>query len=207
MDNQVFRSNEHCQREQGETLCLDRRMASMNVSSVDACDGSTFSSRYLSPSAKCSFDHIVASHRSCSVELQAREDFEIPVFRKLSGGRSREIPPRDMAADSRDPEEDEFQQQSREGNDERTEAVSRQRQEIFASPRSATREESSDSQSNSNNFWGPGSSLKRANPIYESDNEFEEYEDAYPNLMRKRRCSVDRVTTAVYWQQELKSSD
>ena len=53
------------------------------------------------------------------------------------------------------------------------------------------------------------SSLKRANPIYESDAEYEErgeYQD-YHGSMRKRRCSIERLTTAVYWHNELKTAD
>ena len=214
MNRQVFRSNEQCLRDRGESLCLDSRMANMNVSSVDACDGSTISTRFLSPSEKSSFDHIVASHRSYSVEIEEREDFEVPVFRKLSSGRSREIPFREMAADSRDPEDEDYQQHLRSDNDERTEAVGTQSQDVSVSQGresqgrvSRRREDTSEAQASGNGFLGSISSLKRANPIYESDNEVEEVDESYPQMMRKRRCSIDRMTTAVYWQHQFKLTD
>ena len=204
MDRQVFRSNEQCLRDHVESLCLDSRMANMNVSSVDACHGSTISTRFLSPSEKNSFDHIVTSYRSYSLDIEEREDFEVPVFRKLSAGRSREIPFREIAADSRDPEDEEDQNHLRSENDVRTEAVGRQSQDVSVSQ---GREDSCEAQANGNGLWGSISSLKRANPIYESDNEIEEIGESYPQTMRKRRCSIDRMTTAVYWQHQLKSTD
>ncbi len=211
MNRQIFRSTEHGLGDSGESICIDRRMASL---SVDACEGSAFSLRRLPAGAKSSFDHIISSHRSYSVDVEEREDFGIPVFRKLSASRSREIPFRDIATDSRDPENEEELEHSRADNDERTEAasasVNRLNQDIFNS-RSPTSENSGRDRddsldSNSGTLWASVSSLKRANPIYESDNEFDEFEDSHPSLRRKRRCSMECVT-AVYWQHELKSTD
>jgi hypothetical protein len=203
MNRQVFRNND-CHRDQGDTQCLDSRLANLNVSSLDTSDGSKISLKHLSPIARYSFEHIV-SNPSRSFDIEEREDFEVPVIQKLSISFSQEYPFRDVT-DSREPEEEKYCE-SRGDNDERTATSPRSSQDIFISPPAMSKMSSGSSEPSTPNLWNSMSSLKRANPIYESDAEYEEADYSYSNSMRKRRCSIDRLTTAVYWQQELKSAD
>jgi len=161
-----------------------------------------------------SFDRV----KSRSIEIDEREDFGVPIIPKLSVSFNQDYPFRDIAADSRDPEE-EKETRVRYDNDLRTAAAKRSSsQDIFIShasrAMSVTRDQAAgaNTDNNAGSFWASSNSLKRANPIYESDNEYEETDEPLSNSMhsmRKRRCSIDRqrVTTAVYWQQELTSSD
>lgn len=233
MNRQVFRnSNEHCRRDQQlDTICLDR-LANMNVSSIDTCDSATMSlSQKLSPSGRrssieqlMSFDRV----KSRSLETDEREDsFAIPIISKLSECFHQDYPFRDIATDSRDPEE-ELETNFRSDDDQQRTAATkmsskrntRNNQDIFISstPRAKTgsREWSRESSqtasgnadNNPNSFWASVNCLKRANPIYESDAEYEETDEIFSNAISKRRCAIDnRITTAIFWQEELKSAD
>jgi hypothetical protein len=204
MDNQVFRSNEPCRRdepsENDNSLYLDR-LSMMNVSNHE-------SSNYLSPHSRYSFENVVSSHCSRSLEIEEREEFEVPAIpTKLSISFSQEYPFREFA-DSREPEEAKDCDERTDCEEPRTAAGltnSRSTQDIFISTTSKL--QSGSFESPSNNFWASMNSLKRANPVYESDAEYEDKEHSYPNSVRKRRCSIERLTTAVYWQQEVKLAD
>ena len=206
--NQVARSNEHCHSDQSDTLCIDSRLANMNVSSIDTCDGIAISASHLHPREQSSFDHIVFSHRSGSIDIEEREDFEVPISQKLSMSFSQDYAFREVA-DSRDPEDDTAGTNHRVGNDERTASVKRNNQDIFISPSPGAQVGAYETHStnSTSSLWASISSLKRANPIYESDAEYEDTDDSYSVSNRKRRCSIERLTTAVYWQHELKSAD
>ncbi len=207
MDQQVFRSkrvNTRCNLEQGDTMSLDCRLANMNVSSsVDICDGSNISLNHSSPLSRKSFDHIVASNNMSPFILDRERDLQ--EIKKLSLSISREYF-REIA-DSRDPEDDKHCE-SRLELDERTDVVTsltscRNSQDSFVSP--TARLQTGSFESSANDLWGSMNCLKRANPIYEDYEEKDEF--SYSNSMRKRRCSEERVTTALYWHDELKTAD
>ena len=115
--------------------------------------------------------------------LNKREDFEVPVIQKLSISFSQEYPFRDVA-DSRDPEEEKYCE-SRGDNDERTATSPRSSQDIFISPTAMSKMSPGSSEPSTPNLWSSMSSLKRANPIYESDAEYEDADYSYSNSMRK----------------------
>lgn len=215
--NQQALKNESCLRDQDETLTIDR-LANMNVSSIDTRESAETNVNYPSPFSKQSFEHIVVSRRSLSMDLEDR-DIDSPVVavselqKKLSISLSRSISisrdyPFREVSDSREQNEQNHCDFRQDRNEERSSATNRATQDIFISPTSKAGSFESSS-NNDNSFWGGSmSSLKRANPIYESDNEFEERGDyEYQHSMRKRRCSIERLTTAVYWHNELKTAD
>ena len=210
MNRQVFRNEELCRIDQGDSPTINCRLADMQLSSMELFDGSTRSNIHRSPISSSSFDHIIISRHSKSID-EGRDSFEIPELRKnLSFVLCRDYPSREVV-DSRDPEDDQ-NCDSREDDDERTETIasltsstSRNPRNVFTSSSSRVQNTSLESSQNESGYWGSTSSLKRANPIYESDAEYEEIGE--PCYRHKRRCSIERVTTAVYWRNELKSAD
>jgi len=111
--------------------------------------------------------------------------------------------------DSRDPEEDNcflsFRVDSQDRGDNMSNTPSNH-QDIFTPPRRKS-VDSCESLNTNNTYCLTNNSLKRANPIFEDDTEFEDYYHQNHSYS-KRRCSIERSSTiALYWQHELKSAD
>ena len=141
MNQQVFK-NEGCLRDRDETLTIDSRLANMNVSSIDTRESAETDVNYPSPFAKQSFEHIVVSRRSLSMDLEER-DIDGPVVsvpdiqKKLSISLSRSIsisrdyPFREPVNDSREPEEQNYCDFRQDNSEERTSTTNRATQDVL----------------------------------------------------------------------------
>ena len=179
MNQQVFRNNNYVynrSRDQDDTISECEKLSNLNCVSGIH--------HHLQQLSSKSFDRIVVSNPSfsfCQVD------------------------------DSRDPEDDGSRSESRSEQDKRTEASRRYSQDILLDS-SMTGLKKVNVGSLENESSSPHvltSHLKRANPIYEeSDTEYERTDsfECNSNVMRKRRCSIEKGTTAVYWHNELTSA-
>lgn len=192
MDRKLLRSNQYCHRDQSETMIINGSLARLNVSS---CEESV-----EEVCARESFDDNVRSNRSVNEEYYNRESIDVhDIQQQLSVSVSVDYP---LEVDSRDPQDDKHCDSR-----ERRESTSTNTESAFSSPIIRAQGWSCESSPNDNSFFSSISSLKRANPIYESDSEYDEKEHHhYSAVFRKRRCSEDRVT-AIYWHHELKTAD